>query len=297
MTDEHERNIQDGYEDRIPRTGAQFGQAFADSSQAQDNMAEVEEFKKDPESQRAVLKQYLDSVAEMCAAVKKGPAMRLGYAIPAFFDEPSRAVEWNGVSKAPAFHLMDMLNTLPSSYIAIMAYRDKALGSNGTIQISTGEVDYAGKSASKVKVWIGQETLDVTGDRALESIDKIEKKGNTLITIKGKNIKPETIVLTPIIRPEFKTTIPAIENIWVEANEIQTRHKGLRVLMRNTDVTPDYYFIDLTHRELWYIDRVGVINSVDSVYIKVAKVNLPAKSLCKSGCNLQGLATETIHDF
>ncbi|RYY38328.1 heat shock protein HspQ, partial [archaeon] len=62
------------------------------------------------------------------------------------------------------FHLMDILNTLPSGYIAIMAYRDKALGVNGTVEISQGEVSYATKNAPKVKVWIGQETLDVKGD-------------------------------------------------------------------------------------------------------------------------------------
>ena len=122
------------------------------------------EFKASPESQREVLKQYLQSAAQMRDAVKAGPALRLGYAIPSFFDGPERAVEWNGTTKPPAYHLMDILNTLPSSYVAIMAYRDKALGTNGSIEISRGEVDYATKSAPKVKVWIGQETLDVTGD-------------------------------------------------------------------------------------------------------------------------------------
>ena len=44
VTDDHERIIKEGREDRIPRTGAQFGKTFADSEQAQDNMAEIEEF-------------------------------------------------------------------------------------------------------------------------------------------------------------------------------------------------------------------------------------------------------------
>ena len=47
VTDDHERHIKDGYEDRIPRTGAQFGKAFADSQQHQDNLAEIEEFEKE----------------------------------------------------------------------------------------------------------------------------------------------------------------------------------------------------------------------------------------------------------
>ncbi|KAH8730783.1 ABC-2 type transporter-domain-containing protein [Phaeosphaeriaceae sp. PMI808] len=47
VTDDHERNIKERYEDRIPRTAAQFGQAFANSEQAQNNLAEVEEFEKE----------------------------------------------------------------------------------------------------------------------------------------------------------------------------------------------------------------------------------------------------------
>jgi ATP-binding cassette subfamily G (WHITE) protein 2 (SNQ2) len=50
VTDDHERNIKAGYEDRIPRTAAQFGQAFAESEQARDNLAEIDEF--DRETQR-----------------------------------------------------------------------------------------------------------------------------------------------------------------------------------------------------------------------------------------------------
>ena len=124
----------------------------------------LDEFKAGGASQQSVLKQYLDSVAQMRDAVKAGPDLRLGYAIPAFFDDEKRTVEWNGTAKPVGFHLMDMLNTLPSSYVVIMAYRDHALGTNGTVDISKAEVDYATKSAPNVKVWIGQETLDVTGD-------------------------------------------------------------------------------------------------------------------------------------
>jgi ABC-type multidrug transport system ATPase subunit/ABC-type multidrug transport system permease subunit len=47
VTDDHERHIKEGYENRIPRTGAQFGKAFADSQQHQDNLAEIEEFEKE----------------------------------------------------------------------------------------------------------------------------------------------------------------------------------------------------------------------------------------------------------
>lgn len=51
VTDDHERQIKEGWEDRIPRTGAQFGHAFADSEQARNNLAEIEEFEKETKRQ------------------------------------------------------------------------------------------------------------------------------------------------------------------------------------------------------------------------------------------------------
>lgn len=47
VTDEHERNIKEGYENRIPRSPAQFGKAFLDSQQHQDNLAEIAEFEQE----------------------------------------------------------------------------------------------------------------------------------------------------------------------------------------------------------------------------------------------------------
>ncbi|PSN73742.1 ABC drug exporter AtrF [Corynespora cassiicola Philippines] len=65
VTDDHERHIKEGWEDRIPRSGAQFGKAFADSGQYQENLAEVEEF--EAETQRMVE----DRRAAMTKATKK----------------------------------------------------------------------------------------------------------------------------------------------------------------------------------------------------------------------------------
>lgn len=124
----------------------------------------LDQFKAGGQSQREVLTQYLDGVAQMRDALRASPGLRLGFAIPSFFDDAERTIEWKGSTKPVAFHLLDILNTLPSSYIAIMAYRDHALGPNGTIEISQGEINYVTEHAPRVKVWIGQETLDPTGD-------------------------------------------------------------------------------------------------------------------------------------
>ncbi|KAF2642827.1 hypothetical protein P280DRAFT_276326 [Massarina eburnea CBS 473.64] len=49
VTDDHERHIKDGYEDRIPRSAAQLAEAFSDSQQHHDNLAEIEEFEHETE--------------------------------------------------------------------------------------------------------------------------------------------------------------------------------------------------------------------------------------------------------
>ncbi|KAF2739693.1 hypothetical protein EJ04DRAFT_287234 [Polyplosphaeria fusca] len=49
VTDEHERNIKEGWEDRIPRSPAQFGQAFFKSEQHESNLAEIAEFERETE--------------------------------------------------------------------------------------------------------------------------------------------------------------------------------------------------------------------------------------------------------
>jgi len=51
VTDEHERQVKEGWEDRIPRTGAAFGEAFANSEQASSNFADIEEFEKETKRQ------------------------------------------------------------------------------------------------------------------------------------------------------------------------------------------------------------------------------------------------------
>jgi ABC-type multidrug transport system ATPase subunit len=49
VTDEHERHIEQGYEKKIPRTPKQFADAFRNSEQAKQNLAEIEEFERGAE--------------------------------------------------------------------------------------------------------------------------------------------------------------------------------------------------------------------------------------------------------
>jgi ABC-type multidrug transport system ATPase subunit/ABC-type multidrug transport system permease subunit len=50
VTDEHERHIKDGWEDRIPRSPAQFGKAFLESQQHRDILAEIAEFEQETQA-------------------------------------------------------------------------------------------------------------------------------------------------------------------------------------------------------------------------------------------------------
>ncbi|KAF2003738.1 hypothetical protein P154DRAFT_572918 [Amniculicola lignicola CBS 123094] len=65
VTDEHERHIKDGWEDRIPRSPAQFSEAFNQSKQYSDNLAEIEEF------ERETAKMIEDRHEAKTAATKK----------------------------------------------------------------------------------------------------------------------------------------------------------------------------------------------------------------------------------
>lgn len=82
----------------------------------------------------------------------------LGYALPFWFDDPARALIFNGVSRPPTFHIMHQLAGLPDSHIALMSYRDTVSGSNSTLSITADERAYAAANTPTVRLWIGQET-------------------------------------------------------------------------------------------------------------------------------------------
>jgi len=101
VTDDHERQVKNGYEDRIPRTGAQFGKAFADSEQARANLAEIEEFEKETQRQtelrheartKATKKKNftLSFPAQVMACTRRQFLVMIG-------DKQSLAGKWGGI--------------------------------------------------------------------------------------------------------------------------------------------------------------------------------------------------------
>lgn len=89
------------------------------------------------------------------------PSFGLGFAVPYWYDKtrsPVPQVLWNGRTKTVGDHTMDILNRYPKSNTVVMAYRDKATGSGGSIILIKEEIAYAENYAKNVKIVLGMET-------------------------------------------------------------------------------------------------------------------------------------------
>jgi hypothetical protein len=120
------------------------------------------EFKTDQHD--SILEQYLAFVNAAATMVKTDsidPDFALGFAVPFWFDKDVQSAKWQDKTQPAVFQVLDILSQLPHSYIAIMAYRDHADGSNGSIGVSQTEMDYADAHTPKVGIWVGMETGDV----------------------------------------------------------------------------------------------------------------------------------------
>lgn len=89
--------------------------------------------------------------------------------------------------------------------------------------------------------------FDLTGNNSLEKItienNKLKYVKDIYITEEGS--KKRILSIFPLVDSTFVLSNPKIENIYLEANSIQNNDKGLRIIIRNTDLIPDYYFIDI----------------------------------------------------
>ncbi|MDR3548860.1 MAG: hypothetical protein P4M11_11445 [Candidatus Pacebacteria bacterium] len=87
---------------------------------------------------------------------------KLSIVIPHFYDDQilwAPDVSFNGTTKYPYNHLLDILQQKPGSYLIVMAYRNSVTGSDGSEALADTEVKEADGYSSKVIV--AQETGDV----------------------------------------------------------------------------------------------------------------------------------------
>ena len=94
---------------------------------------------------------YLDLNAEIAQQLAEDPLI-FGVDIPFWFDDDtSYRILWHGNIKVPTQHVLDTVDT-----ITVMAYRNFAEGSDGTVHLVSLELDYADRVGKPVV--IGQET-------------------------------------------------------------------------------------------------------------------------------------------
>jgi hypothetical protein len=112
-----------------------------------------------------VLLDYMDMVDVLATKhTQANSSLPLGFAVPYWFDNENKNIEsinWNGKIGPILYHLADRLNQLPQSNLVVMAYRNAARGTDGTISHARTEVDYTRYKAPNVKILVGQEVSEV----------------------------------------------------------------------------------------------------------------------------------------
>ncbi len=105
--------------------------------------------------------------------------------------------------------------------------------------------------------------FDVIGDSYIDTLmieNSSKNKFNKSISIILNNKKTLICEIKPRIDSSFILTSPKIENIYLESNNVQTKNKGFRLLSKNTDIEPEYFFMDLFFNEKWLITEIGFLD-------------------------------------
>lgn len=127
--------------------------------------------------------------------------------------------------------------------------------------------------------------LDVLGDSQVDTLFlRNNYADDTYVDIVLLQCGKEEKILT--VKPrlyslrECVTTIPQIEIIRLESNYTQSDDKELRIIIRNTEIVPDYIFVDLKYESQWVVKRYYVCNSNtdESVSISVIAINRSVSS-------------------
>ena len=123
---------------------------------------------------------------------------------------------------------------------------------------------------------------DIIGNTEIDTINMCYINDTMEIRLPKNTI----IRVLPRINSDYLKLQPPIENIYIEPNNIQSNDKGIRVKIRNTDLIPDYIFMDLTYsNNTWNVEQFGIINtnSYRDPYIMIEKINRPIDIELNSG--------------
>jgi hypothetical protein len=106
------------------------------------------------------LKGIVDKYRQVRTQAGNG-GLRLGFAIPFWFDgtpeAPAVRFGPDNKSQPAAFHLIDMLRDLSDAYVLVMAYRNFAMGPDGSIEHVRSEFTHARDAGALCGIVVGQE--------------------------------------------------------------------------------------------------------------------------------------------
>lgn len=112
--------------------------------------------------------EYLDTIEQTVQKLAQQnfgvDQFAFGLAIPYWYDGQITSLPklvWQAEEKFTFNHLVKIINQYPNSYLAIMAYRNFALGENGAIDAVQYELEFISTYAPKLGVYIGQEITDI----------------------------------------------------------------------------------------------------------------------------------------
>jgi hypothetical protein len=155
---------------------AQYNSTAAAKERLQGVQMDIEPYV-DPsffDDQNAALIAYLETLQSIVATYQEvryqpgNSSLRLGFAIPFWFDGPPATPEveygepgYAKTTKAAAFHLLDMLRLLPDAYVLVMSYRNFTSGPDGSIAHAQSEFAHASSIHAQCGIVVGQEFGDV----------------------------------------------------------------------------------------------------------------------------------------
>ncbi|GAA4149473.1 hypothetical protein GCM10022217_01400 [Chryseobacterium ginsenosidimutans] len=163
---------------------------------------------------------------------------------------------------------------------------------NVVIIISSFFLFFGCKKQNIVNNNVNNYTYDISGDSQNEYLQIVENNNGFTLYVDNDPI----ITLLPMQNESYVKTNPKIENIYIEPNNIQASKKGVRIKVRNTDLEPDYFYMDIfSANKQWIVEKYGIINTQDSIFIKEKLVNKPIaiflgkKRICDSHSLITGL--------
>jgi hypothetical protein len=132
-----------------------------------------------PANQPTMLRAWLTTLQSVISTYRGvreqdgNSGLRLGIAIPFWFDDEPEAAPWvvfpetdeDTPAKPAAFHLFDMLVDLPNAYVVVLSYRNFTGGLDGSIAHAQDEFIYARDHDAQFGIVVGQEFTNVRPEK------------------------------------------------------------------------------------------------------------------------------------